>query len=574
MAQYSDIFNYTLGNNLPTTGGGENGNVQYTPRDWMSNDEMQGFKYNYAQNDSLNNYWSYDTPDKYKGAINLTNVDGNAKWDNNYRALPNQGMTKYGPIEDMAPYNPNSKLADPNMYYDDPYYGKITAQKNVLPDKDIVGTLIPKLAMAAGSAWIGGLAAPDLIGGKTLWNLGNAVGKGGLAFGGGGSGGYTDLGSLSKLNNSGGGNMAGNSIGGDLSSPDYFNNDRTSTDAQFGGGGVFNSGGGSNIGSGYGTDSGGFNLGNIGNFVSNGVNTLVNGVGQGNGMNLAGGLMLPGMLAGAQAWNQSDKYRQLGMDAADRADPFGSQRAQYAQRLQDTYTNPQAVLDDPQHQAVVQKQTNAINSRNRASGYLGSGKNSMDLADYQATSDAQYLNQERDQLGNLSGAQFNPANAGSLMMQGGQLALGSDRMALDAVLTPYLAQLQQQYGGPRIQPGGGYPGGGGYNVGSGGYNVGGGPTGGNFGSVGPNGPQMPTVPTGIGSGTWGGNGYPDPGDGSYGPQLPGPDYGNIYGSGSGWGQDVIGGGGGGGSSYIPEGGGDIYDGGNFFQDFDWSSFGF
>ena len=157
------------------------------------------------------------------------------------------------------------------------------------------------------------------------------------------------------------------------------------------------------------------------------------------------GVAVPGLapfigpaLGAFQQQRNSNKSTKLGQQAAQMADPFGSQRGQYQGMLSDIYTNPQAYLNNPSHQAVQAKQMNAINSRNRASGYLGSGKSDMDLADYQAQSDAQYLDQEKQRLAELSGAGFNPSAGAGYLYQGGQQALNYGNMALGSAMTPMM----------------------------------------------------------------------------------------------------------------------------------------
>ena len=187
----SDIFNYTSGS-VPTQGGGENGQNFGTPSNVYTGHPMEGFSWNGATNDSQNGSWSYNTPSEFKNVLNLkTDDSGNAHWDNNYRNLPNHGMTKYGPVEYDVPYNPNSKLANPNLHYKDPLYGDITTSRNILPDKDVVGSLIPRLAMVAASAGFGALALPELYAslgvssgiGKAGWGLANTVLRGGIMQG-------------------------------------------------------------------------------------------------------------------------------------------------------------------------------------------------------------------------------------------------------------------------------------------------------------------------------------------------------------------------------------------------------
>lgn len=156
---------------------------------------------------------------------------------------------------------------------------------------------------------------------------------------------------------------------------------------------------------------------------------------------------ITGIAAAGKQLSDSYKYPALGREAAKVSNPFGDSRQEYIGRLHDAYTNPTAVLNDPAHLAIQERQMAALSAKLGASGYMGSGLEKTQLADYLATSDNQFLGQEKDRLAQLSGSQFNPASAGNLIMQGGQLGLQSSSAAIDSLLRPITAYA----GGTRNQ---------------------------------------------------------------------------------------------------------------------------
>jgi hypothetical protein len=146
---------------------------------------------------------------------------------------------------------------------------------------------------------------------------------------------------------------------------------------------------------------------------------------------------LPLIGSAIKQWGDADTFRQSGQNAANISNPFGSQRAQYAQKLSDAYSNPQAVLDSPEFQAINNHQMNTIANHNGAAGYLGAGKNDTDLGRYLASANAEQLGSYRKDLANLAGAQFDPANAGRFLMEGDRNAINSQNGALASLATVY-----------------------------------------------------------------------------------------------------------------------------------------
>lgn len=148
---------------------------------------------------------------------------------------------------------------------------------------------------------------------------------------------------------------------------------------------------------------------------------------------------ISGLAAAGKQLSDSYKYPQLGEYAAQVSNPFGPSRQTYINKLNQSWTDPTAFPNDPAHRGIQERQMAAIGAKNSASGYAGSGLNQTQLADYLATSDNQYLQQERQALAQLAGSQFNPASAGAYIMQGGQLGLQSSDNAVGSLLAPLTA---------------------------------------------------------------------------------------------------------------------------------------
>lgn len=130
-----------------------------------------------------------------------------------------------------------------------------------------------------------------------------------------------------------------------------------------------------------------------------------------------------------QLSDAAKQYAQAGQTAANMADPFGSQRAQYAKMLSDSFTDPAKYLStDPSYQFLAQQGLTGLTQQAAANGQLAYGVNGQpvgtfnkDMVDYSQGLASKTLNDERTQLASLSGSQFNPATAASLYMQGQQL---------------------------------------------------------------------------------------------------------------------------------------------------------
>lgn len=209
-------------------------------------------------------------------------------------------------------------------------------------------------------------------------------------------------------------------------------------DSYYTGGGSTSGGGGYNPGV---TQSGvgGF-LQNVGQFVTGSNNGFAN------------AMFVPSMAMAAQQWKNADTYDQLGREAADRADPFGKYRGYYGDRLRALYDDPSQIENTPGYKFAMNQTMNNTAAKLASQGFLGSSQMQNALAAQSSGLAQQTWNTERNALMQMAGSQFDPANAGRMMMEGGQLAVNARNGALAAMFYPF---------GPGAAGGGGGSGGGG-----------------------------------------------------------------------------------------------------------------
>lgn len=165
--------------------------------------------------------------------------------------------------------------------------------------------------------------------------------------------------------------------------------------------------------------------------------------------------VLPFLGTAAQQWNSAEKYRQLGHEAADRADPFGQYRRGYGDQLQGLYQDPSKIADTPGYKFTMDQTLNNTASKLASMGLLGSSQMQNTLADRAAGLASTTWNTEADRLAKLAGYQFDPANAGRFMMEGGKLEQQAQSDALASAMLPFIGDAS----GNGMQRGGGGPGG-------------------------------------------------------------------------------------------------------------------
>lgn len=104
--------------------------------------------------------------------------EGSGGWQSNVdpSKLP---QTRFGNVTLTAPVSAHTPLANPNLVYDDPVYGRITDARNVRPDP--INAMASAALMSAAMAGVGYLGAPTLA--TSLVNLARTFGNGGNGIG-------------------------------------------------------------------------------------------------------------------------------------------------------------------------------------------------------------------------------------------------------------------------------------------------------------------------------------------------------------------------------------------------------
>jgi hypothetical protein len=126
---------------------------------------------------------------------------------------------------------------------------------------------------------------------------------------------------------------------------------------------------------------------------------------------LAGGLA-SNYLAGRNDSNTSA--------AANRADPFGQYREDYARRLAELYKDPSYIQDLPGYRFRQQQGEQGIQRTAADKGYFRSPNMLYDISKFNSGLAEQAYNQEVTNLARLAGADINPGTAGNIMQSGNQ----------------------------------------------------------------------------------------------------------------------------------------------------------
>lgn len=175
------------------------------------------------------------------------------------------------------------------------------------------------------------------------------------------------------------------------------------------------------------------------------------------GGNTALGLssLLPSLISGAHGLYNADKYGDVAKDAANRASPVDlATRQRYQGRLDQLYTDPTAFLEgNPEFMANKKLGTGALNARNASRGNIGDGRATQDELTFISDLGSRYINQERDDLMNMGGFQFDPANGANMLMKGNDQEIQARTAALAALAYPFGASQ-----GPGRGPGSTTPG--------------------------------------------------------------------------------------------------------------------
>jgi hypothetical protein len=149
--------------------------------------------------------------------------------------------------------------------------------------------------------------------------------------------------------------------------------------------------------------------------------------------------LLPAILTGAHGLYNSKQYMENAREAADRASPVSTETRQgYQKRLEQLYTDPTAFLEsNPEFMATQRLGLQRLGPQNAARGLHGTGKATTDELTFLSDLGSRFVNQERDDLMHMSGFQFDPANAGNMLMRGGEQEIQARTNALAAMLYPF-----------------------------------------------------------------------------------------------------------------------------------------
>lgn len=264
-------------------------------------------------------------------------------------------------------------------------------------------------------------AQPKL--GESKMDFSSLGGSGGLGLNMGGGGGSFDFLNDMDFGSSfdvGGFDFNGGGLGLQAPQMDW---DMGQGISMFGGGG------------GQGLQMPNFDMGQTGYGLS-GMDSIMNQGGGGGGTDWRSGLKeLSGALAsfnkvlplkdligaGMSAYgnNQAMKrYQSMANQAAQRSDPFASQRAQYQTQLSNLMANPNEIMNDPSYQFRMKQGMDAVARMNSARGYNMSGNEMMAMQDYASQFASQELNNRQNLLAQLGGANFGPGYAGMNYLQG------------------------------------------------------------------------------------------------------------------------------------------------------------
>lgn len=192
-------------------------------------------------------------------------------------------------------------------------------------------------------------------------------------------------------------------------------------------------------------------LGNIFNQALNAFPGVASG-------NLGAASVIPSLATAFQQYNNAGRYEDIGREASQMASPVSlDTRRHYQDRLAQLYKDPAAFLQgNPEFMANMRLGEGALAAQNSARGHVYDGKASTDQLRFLSDLSSRYINQERDDLMNMGGFQFNPAHGAEMLMRGSENRIRSEGDALQAAMAPLgLQTLQNRLGGGLGNLGGG-----------------------------------------------------------------------------------------------------------------------
>lgn len=157
---------------------------------------------------------------------------------------------------------------------------------------------------------------------------------------------------------------------------------------------------------------------------------------------------LPFLLSAWNDWKNSDRYMNKAEEYAGRLDPFGQQRAGYQDILKKSYTDPDFLKNDPALQSILKVSAANTGAADAAKGFLGSGRMMQDIMEHGQDLSAKYLADEQNRLATLSGAQFGPQAAASMLETGLKGSIDARNNALANLAGAFKDTTTHPVGGP------------------------------------------------------------------------------------------------------------------------------
>jgi len=122
--------------------------------------------------------------------------------------------------------------------------------------------------------------------------------------------------------------------------------------------------------------------------------------------------ILSALSATSQGKDLADQLKALMNQGLSQSDPFGSQRAQYAAKLKQTYDNPNTYLESPEYKGISRKRLEALERADAAQGRKSQyGARAEKMYEF----DQENLNKERTMLGQLAGSGIQPGQVGNIL---------------------------------------------------------------------------------------------------------------------------------------------------------------
>jgi len=139
------------------------------------------------------------------------------------------------------------------------------------------------------------------------------------------------------------------------------------------------------------------------------------------------------LLEWLQSKDNADELQKAIMSAADRGDPFASQRPFYQNMLRDSYTNPNFWKDNAVFKGISDVASSDAQRQAAARGFNNSSNVLYDVADRIQKTGMNYATNFQGQLAQNAGAGFSPGTSASIAAQGANQVMGANQQSNGAL---------------------------------------------------------------------------------------------------------------------------------------------